>query len=1041
MLSVELSDNELQAIYGLRTTKPTQRSDVLHIDQPSLELGSITAFPKLDIKEEEQYKLLDDLQSLGNESAVSISRHRQPDPEDPLKGRGSNVIQDLIRKQVVETPTDPKVSQYLISSQEFSSYRFLTTVHGGDSLEALGNSLKTLENNIRMHTDDLKDSIDDNFDSFIDCKQVIDRSLTEFVNQKTKVRQDKENSKVFNPRRHKLGGSTGAGSEAGANAGAGAGGIISTGASGLFELSSELELSLNNLITTTNLMIRPISDNRTREEKIGKVVELVKNNDFFFNLSSELIKHFTNNDNFKFIDTYNRYIREKDIYLDRILRKIKQQQQQQQQQSSKAGAGVSENNDLNALRKAQNDYGFELTLMTTVFHELDAIAEQYRNKVHGELLSLDFEVGKNGKYTVDLTSGDGNKFAALLESLAKMSSSKTDSGFGSEQEKSSVNIHIGPVRDFLIKQIEIIDKDFEYHVRKYDNKFLLMQKKITDYVQSLAKEKRDGSHVNYILDKYDKYSEERKFVKSYEDKLLAIEEAFDSNDLLDLSLVNETWLVLVNFVQYLEILFLRLAEKFLNNYTHYFRLGADPDGVIRNQFIDMVNRAVSIMAHLFDGDVKEGGKLQNQEMKPSYFKSFVPCYANSLSTIYHLGRIQVLVNNFMQQLGNLAGTLGNVSRYSNTNNLLKSLKSSSLHINTKILEAICSTWVNDCLQFSEMEDWKIEGKHNAKDGSCTKLMSVVECYQLYMIRKISKVTKTRTTSKDIRNEFNVVSKHASKQMLTGIEIQFMRTLKIIIDSMIRKYDTDRNINDEKLHKSAEYNVEIFKVLSMNNFDKLSRITYYKLLKEFDKHYLTNLGEQNLELIQVIEKARVTIIEDILKNEKAFFAKLTLNFFARLNPKFNDYGNGGGHKLRLDLKLIVDARPKVDAMIYEVLLHFVKLVNRIKPLTSENMFVTLLSELQNLFLKDLLSNVRNNQHFFTLRIVKNLLLDCYFLSAVFERSKQLKFDNKCKKLSQVLVKEISNIEVADGDGRGLNGADLEDALQESLENTAIQFNCF
>ncbi|EDK46713.1 hypothetical protein LELG_04894, partial [Lodderomyces elongisporus NRRL YB-4239] len=214
--------------------------------------------------------------------------------------------------------------------------------------------------------------------------------------------------------------------------------------------------------------------------------------------------------------------------------------------------------------------------MTTVFHELDAIAEQYRNKVHGELLSLDFEVGKNGKYTVDLTSGDGNKFAALLESLAKMSSSKTDSGFGSEQEKSSVNIHIGPVRDFLIKQIEIIDKDFEYHVRKYDNKFLLMQKKITDYVQSLAKEKRDGSHVNYILDKYDKYSEERKLVKSYEDKLLAIEEAFDSNDLLDLSLVNETWLVLVNFVQYLEILFLRLAEKFLNNYTHYFRLGAEP---------------------------------------------------------------------------------------------------------------------------------------------------------------------------------------------------------------------------------------------------------------------------------------------------------------------------------------------------------------------------------------------------------------------------------------------------------------------------------
>ena len=51
---------------------------------------------------------------------------------------------------------------------------------------------------------------------------------------------------------------------------------------------------------------------------------------------------------------------------------------------------------------------------------------------------------------------------------------------------------------------------------------------------------------------------------------------------------------------------------------------------------------------------------------------------------------------------------------------------------------------------------------------------------------------------------------------------------------------------------------------MNNFDKLSRIIYPELLLQFDKFFDKDLLKQNLKLFADIDKASLTIIDDIFK---------------------------------------------------------------------------------------------------------------------------------------------------------------------------------
>ena len=442
------------------------------------------------------------------------------------------------------------------------------------------------------------------------------------------------------------------------------------------------------------------------------------------------------------------------------------------------------------------------------------------------------------------------------------------------------------------------------------------------------------------------------------------------------------------------------------------------------------------------------------ESSPKNYKQFVPYYTNSLSTIYHLTKINRIVNKIINNFGNFVGTIGNISQYSETNKVMKSLKNSSTKINQKILEAICATWVNDCSQFYELEDWTLDkqnNKHNnnnnknknnnnnSGNAKCTKLMNVIQCYQLYVLLKISNLV-----IHDQSSDYNVVAVYPSKRMLVSIEIQFMRSLNIIVDSMMKKYNLDRQISQQSsnsMDDSNAKNLQVFKILTMNNFDKLSRIIYPELLLQFDKFFDKDLLKQNLKLFADIDKASLTIIDDILNIEKLYIAQTVNKFFHTTT------GAKAKAKAKAKETNISYTSPqvlKVDGFVYEILIHFVKLINKIKPLTNEEVFVTIINELQLNLLKNILDNTRQILLKLSLAYV-NLKLDANFILLVFEKSKLLQLNDSSYKILQILLNEIDNKnnELFNDKNQQFNYSkkDFDEILQLNMQDSANEFSCF
>ncbi|KAK6456318.1 exocyst complex component Sec5-domain-containing protein [Scheffersomyces xylosifermentans] len=965
MLNYDYTEADLLSFYNIQSLDPTSKQQLNLSTQEDIDPIEIAKLSK-----DEQFNILNDLLNPNRKSdfTESYNVHTEQEMEDPLRGRGSNVARNLVGQKIVTSIHDPELNSYLIGSQNFNSQKFLTTVHKDTPIEELTASLGYLEQSIQSQTSELKGVIDANFIKFVNCKKAIDNVLVEFKNSKTKAQQDKENATVFNPQRHRN--------------------VIKQET-----LSSELEEALKNLNMTTALMIRPIQDNKNRETKLNKLIEFVKSHQFFFDLPSNLVRYLSTHNHDSFINDYNKFLVEKQEFSS----------VQRARYNSELTRLTKEKNE-EAIRALDQEQQLINTALAKVYDEVDRITDKYRSKTYKELLSLDHEAPSNGRGRGGTSSA---KFTALVDKLYQLDSNK--------------NLNANkPIYEFLSASLAGVNSELDHQIAKYDNKFRMMQRKLKDYISSLADTRKDGSHIRYIGEKYTSTKTDlmvSKPAKTPEEKNKIVLDVFDSSDNLDLSLINETWLVLHNFVHYLEGLFSKNLTKFVNNYKHYAQFNVDPKGVIRDEFVNIINKVSLVLVTLFENE--SSSEANQLESTPKDYQLFLPHYTNSLSTVFYLSNVNQMLNKLFTTLGDLSGNMGNVSKYADTNKVLKNLKSASAKTNQKIIEAVCSVWVNDCSQFYELEDWSlstVEIDSRENDGSTyTKLMDVIDYYQTYILIKLAALTISKD---DSNSDFRIVSAYPSKRMLMSIEIQFMRSLNIIVDSVMKKYTIERKKDEDII---ANDNAT-FKVLSMNNFDKLSRITYPKLIKKFDELFAKDLSSQRLKLFADIDKASLTIFDDISSREKLWIGIQVAKFF-------NDS--------KTEAKAI---KLRVDGFIYEILIHFVRLINKVKPITGKEIFITIINDLQSSLLKSILDNLRSSDSFSALALV-NLKMDVNFFMEVFENSKTLKFSDATFKLLEVLLNTIEEKYNSSRDKFDYSKADFDSIMYQNLKDSENEFDCF
>ncbi|CAH2350007.1 exocyst complex component Sec5p [[Candida] railenensis] len=959
MIEQNASESYLASFYGMDNLYPQELGDVWKPVNTSPSGGQLVVDDIVNLTVDQQFDELNKLVCGGSTDAnASNGAGKFTDFEDPLGY--PRMVDTLVSKKIVQGKQDPKLYQFLVSSKEFQPQQYLTQVHQDSSVNDLVRSLKYLEKNIESQTTELRQVIDQNYLKFADCKKSIDDLLVEFKKTKTQAQRERDNTKVFNPTRNRK-------RQSALVQGTGTTLATNPSSSDSVSLSADLDEGLKNLITTTDLMIKPIIDHKNKEVKLNKLIEFINANKFFFDLPSRMIEYLKTHNHEQLIEEYHRYLKKR-IELDAENANLK---------SNGSSA------DLDTL--------LANTALIKTFKEVENIIDEYRKKTYKELLTIDHEASSGRSM---FRNANNAKFISLVDKLYQLNPSSVSGG-------STEN----PIYEFLTLQLDGLKKELKYQLEKFERKFSMMQRKLLDYLNSLKSYREGGSNISYISEKYSGVED---FLKSssitstsatgskgsgIDDSLIL--EIFDTNDNLDISIINETWLVLFNFISYLDDSFMKKMIKFINNYIHYNTQGnnsfppIDADGSIRESYIKFMVSVTNKLVNIFN-DPNNQPTTNLIESSPKNYSSFVPNHSNSLSTIYYLSNISRCINHVLTKIGKSINSIG---KGSDTNAIVKNLRNSSSTINQRIIEAVCAVWVNDCSQFYDLESWEMQKQTGLGEGvSYTKTVSIMESYESYVLTKVARLVFMRDDqgkSYDERDEIipdgipgesvRIVSAHPSKRILVSIEIQFMRSLKVLIDSILKRYSIEK--------ENSEFG--LYKVLTMNNFDELSRLTYPKLIAKFDKVFSNNLGDQNLKLYADIDKASLTILEDILIREKKLVDELVTKHFTQtiyLTSKSKDIC--------------------VDGFVYNVLVHFVKLVHTIKPLTGGDIFITIINELQTYFLKIIIENMRNvphDEHY--LPMIGNLRLSVNFFVEVFAQSNALNLNEYCIKLVEIIFGEI------------------------------------
>lgn len=966
MLNYNDNEHTLQEFYGTSTLEPRSLADFKH------EIDAIPPENLDQLSPDEQCAVYASFLPDSNNVNALAYQFGNEDSKDPLTGQ--DLVKSLIRKGVISSENDKELLRYVISSQKFNSQAYLSVVHRDTPMENLVASLDVLDRSIRSQTSQLKSVLNENYSSFVKCKQHIDEALVSFKNSKTRAQKESEKSKVFNPnsRWNKK---------------------VQTGQS----ILSQLEESINNLNMSSSLMIRPIMEHNAKEAKVANLIEFIEKNKQFFDLPKKLIDSLSEQNQNQFIDDYNNFLKEKEY--------IEHRREAALQKAYSL-------NDEAEVKRVELEYNLFYTPLQRVFREIEKIAQDFRKKAFRDLLSMDHEVtvrGSDSKAALDI------KFIDLVNKLHRL-----------DHDKAITN----PIYDFLDEQLKKIRKDLSYQDDKFEAKFTMMQKKLLDYISSLANQREGGSNVRYIEEKFDSVEEyfgtssSVKSVKIDEAKENAIVEIFGSPDNLDLAIINETWLVLLSYIKYLEDFFTNIVLKFVKNYVHYADpnngFNVDPEGTLRALFFQLCNDMVQHVVSIFECEVE----MDQMRITPANFPNFLPYHTNSLSTIYHLSEINTRLGRLLTKTSSYIAQVGNTTRNFDTNKHIKLFRESSALIEQRILEAVCATWVNDCSQFYDLENWeKYHCENRVQSIVYTKVMQILQYYERYVLRKLLALVFDKSEIPE--SDLKIVTAYPSKRTLVSLEIQFIRSTNVLMDSIMKKFtatkaeqNSSRNVGQQSIE------TDIYKILTMSNFQILSDFMFPVLISRFDQLFNKDLHKQNLKLLADLDKVKITVLDEISEGEKLWIEKKIIDHFDGLDKK----GNFGVFQ--------------VDPFVYECLMHFVTLVHTVKPITAEQTFNNLVHELQNHFLKQFtlsIREVKQKQHIIV-RILGNLRLDLDYFIDVFEASESLRLDDYSLSLGRVAVEEIKGCEKIFSD-LDYTDADVEAALNEAVNQSQKEFACF
>jgi exocyst complex component 2 len=204
-----------------------------------------------------KYALLRELVSTNRASSTNHSQ----DEADPL-GSTDSVV-SVLQARGIDAESHPAIrNKYLVSSTQFEPRTFLRDVHVNATYTNLVNSLDYLESSITEHSEALRVLVESDYDRFVKSKSLLDSVFEQIKN---------------------------------------------TGFNSEHEWGLECVKSLlDDSNAKATVIMKPVMDNQTKEDRLKAALELIKKNKYLFNLPSTILKHIKNNDHDSLIRDYRR---------------------------------------------------------------------------------------------------------------------------------------------------------------------------------------------------------------------------------------------------------------------------------------------------------------------------------------------------------------------------------------------------------------------------------------------------------------------------------------------------------------------------------------------------------------------------------------------------------------------------------------------------------------------------------------------------------------------------------------------------------------
>jgi exocyst complex component 2 len=396
-----------------------------------------------------------------------------------------------------------------------------------------------------------------------------------------------------------------------------------------------------------------------------------------------------------------------------------------------------------------------------------------------------------------------------------------------------------------------------------------------------------------------------------------------------------------------------------------------------DKFVNKVSLFFNSTQNSLDPDTPESksdGSLSNF--------GFIPPFTNSLSTLKYLPYI----------LGAVSETLNDLGQLSISNKVVESLRSLSLTINERVIGGVCASWLSDCHNFYRLEDWT-----KLDSGETTLPGSILE-FETSVIEKLGDLLFARLPE---GKEVQIV-KYPSKKILTGIEIQFLRSFDILLESMIKKVIEENH--DPSISRYAKNH---HKLLTLFNIKKMAQNVVPSLLEKYDAVFETQLQSRKLEIYNILQKMEYTIFDAYMTEQRKPISKIVHHGVSSL-----DWSS-------------INSKPtKVSSYIYETVNVLVNVhigVLSVSPELIGNVMRDLVEYVSTCLLKEF-----RDISLFSMEAISRVILDVEFFKAVVGRSATSTTLNNLK----LIYKTISTGNVNLGSMLDLNAEILADAMAGS-----------